>query len=92
MFHGCKSLSNEKSIIENGFQIDRCRSGGTNYGTWFAYNSSYSDGSFALTDSSGWKHLFVCLVSRNGQRRDDETMRVVGQGAAYPQWLVVYRH
>lgn len=92
MFHGCKSQENEASIVKNGFRVDQCRSGGNNYGTWFAYISSYSDGGFAFDDVNGWRHLFVCLVSRHGLKRDDQRMRVVGQGGAYPQWIISYRH
>ena len=93
MFHGCKSTENESSIVQGGFSVAKCVSGGPGHGTWFAYNSSYSDGNFAFNDAMGWRHLFVCIVSKHGLKRDDTTtMRVVGQGGAYPQWIVHYRH
>jgi len=93
MFHGCKSTENENSIVQGGFSVAKCVSGGAGHGTWFAYNSSYSDGSFAFNDAMGWRHLFVCVVSKHGLKKDDATtMRVVGQGGAYPQWIVHYRH
>ena len=92
MFHGCKTLANETSIVQNGFRIDHCKSGGSNFGTWFAYVSSYSDGSFAFNDSQGWRHLFVCCVSKRQGKKDDNIMRVVGQGCAYPMWIVTYKH
>lgn len=91
MFHGCRQESNESSIIENGFQISQCRSGGANYGIWCAYISSYSDGGFVFQDSSGIKHLFICIVSKKSVKMDNPTMRVVGQDCAYPLWRVTYR-
>ena len=91
MFHGCKSSTNEASIVQNGFQVSHCVSGGSNYGTWFAYVSSYSNGSFAFNDADGWRHLFVCVVSLHGVKKNNATMRVVSQGGAYPQWIVHYR-
>merc|ERR1712176_1036120 len=63
MFHGCRSEENERRILRNGFQVSSCVSGGPNYGTWFAYNASYSDSGFAFSDTDGIKHLFVCVVS-----------------------------
>merc|ERR1712187_698498 len=91
MFHGCRSMENEDSISKNGFQVSCCRSGGQNYGSWFAYNASYSDGGYAFTDGSGIKHLFVCAVSRQNVVRNDSVMRVVGQDCAYPLWIIKYR-
>mmetsp|Transcript_55185 Transcript_55185/g.161057 ORF Transcript_55185/g.161057 Transcript_55185/m.161057 type:complete len:84 (+) Transcript_55185:305-556(+) len=82
MFHGCRSAGNEDSIVASGFHA---------YPSWFAYSSTYSDGGYAFCDSHGWKHLFVCLVSRSQVRHDDTTVRVVGQGGAYPHWIVHYR-
>merc|ERR1712151_425244 len=91
MFHGCRSMENEDSISKDGFQVSCCRSGGQNYGSWFAYNASYSDGGYAFTDGSGIKHLFVCAVSRQEVVRNDSVMRVVGQDCAYPMWIVKYK-
>jgi hypothetical protein len=83
--------SNEEAILREGFRVDKCKSGGTNYGTWFAYNASYSNSGYAFVDSEGWSHLFVCCVSRHQVKRDDATMRVVGPGGAYPMWRVTYK-
>jgi len=98
MFHGCSRgprgtpQANEDSIVQQGFLVDLCKSGGGSVvGTWFAYAASYSDNGYAFTDAAGWKHLFVCMVSKHDVRKDDATMRVVGQDAAYPQWVVEYR-
>jgi hypothetical protein len=91
MFHGCKSQGNEDGIRANGFQITRCISGGTNYGTWFAYNASYSDAGYAFPDSAGLVHIFVCVVCYTEVVRDDITMRVVGQDCAYPMWMLTYK-
>ena len=98
MFHGCKTQANEDAIVREGFRADLCKSGGRGYGTWFAYASSYSDRSFALplAERTGYKRLFVCLVSKHAVKRDDAPsvtprMRVVGPGGAYPQWVVTYR-
>lgn len=92
MFHGCKVQANEDAIVQQGFRVDKCRSGGRDFGSWFAVKSSYSDGGFAFVDSNGWRHMFICLVSRFQVKKESATMRVVGQGGAYPQWLVHYRH
>ena len=91
MFHGCKTQGNEDAIVQQGFRVDRCQAGGSGFGIWFAYQSRYSDAGYVFTDSTGWKHLFVCLVSRCDVKKDDDTMRVVGQDAAYPQWVIEYR-
>lgn len=91
MFHGCKCAANEKSIIEYGFQVAKCVSGGPNFGTWFAYGAKYSNGGYAFDDSDGVRHLFVCIVSSRGVVKDDPTMRVVGQDCAYPLWLIMYK-
>lgn len=92
MFHGCKTLENEKSILQDGFKIKYCISGGQNYGTWFAFNATYSDGGFAFNDSFGIRHLFICLVSNAHVVLENETMRVVGQDCAYPCWIIKYTH
>jgi hypothetical protein len=90
MFHGCKTEANEAAIVQQGFRVDLCKSGGSNFGTWFAYNSQYSDGNFAFNDANGWRHLFVCCVSKHQVKKDNPGMRVVGQGCAYPMWIVKY--
>jgi len=92
MFHGCRNLGNEDSIVRNGFQISKCRSGGANYGIWVAYASSYSDSGFVFQDCEGIKHIFVVVVSRTKVVLDNQTMRVVGEDCAYPLWLVKYRN
>mmetsp|Transcript_19736 Transcript_19736/g.42780 ORF Transcript_19736/g.42780 Transcript_19736/m.42780 type:complete len:640 (+) Transcript_19736:93-2012(+) len=92
MFHGCKSSANELSILAEGFQVGRCVSGGSNYGTWFAHVASYSDGGYAFTDSNSWRHLFICLVTNLDIKKENEVMRVVGQSCAYPAWIVRYKH
>jgi len=92
MFHGCRSQDNETSIIANGFQVRKCRSGGDNFGTWFAYGACYSDCNFVFVDPQGIRHLFVCVVSSKHVVLDDATMRVVGQGCAYPVWLLKYEY
>mmetsp|Transcript_22489 Transcript_22489/g.46647 ORF Transcript_22489/g.46647 Transcript_22489/m.46647 type:complete len:440 (+) Transcript_22489:40-1359(+) len=91
MFHGCRSSKNEASILQQGFQTSKCVSGGTNYGIWCAYAASYSDSGFVYLEPSGVRHLFICVVSRTAVKRDNETMRVVGQDCAYPLWLVTYK-
>jgi len=91
MFHGCRSQPNEDSIVNNGFLVSKCRSGGSNFGTWCAYAASYSDSGFVFQESSGLKHIFVVAVSRANIKMDNPTMRVVGQNCAYPLWLVKYR-
>lgn len=91
MFHGCRGgASNEDSIIQNGFKVSCCTSGGQNFGTWFAYNASYSDRGYVFTDKQGVSHIFVCLVARRHVMIDDMTMRVVAQDCAYPLWLLRY--
>lgn len=92
MFHGCKTLENEKSILQDGFRVTYCVSGGKNYGTWFAFNAAYSDGGFAFNDSCGIRHLFICLVSNAAVVLENQTMRVVGQDCAYPCWIIKYTH
>lgn len=92
MFHGCRSQVNEDSIVRDGFQISKCRSGGANYGIWCAYSSSYSDSGFVFHESNGLRHIFVVAVSRTKVMLDNQTMRVVGQDCAYPLWLVKYKH
>jgi len=91
MFHGCKSQANEDSIIAHGFQVQRCMSGGQNFGTWFAYYASYSNSGYAFRDQKQNLHLFVCVVSSKHVVLDNTTMRVVGQGCAYPLWLLKYK-
>jgi hypothetical protein len=90
MFHGCRSHANEENIIQNGFQVSRCVSGGSNFGTWFAYGAAYSDSGYVYTDQSGVRHLFVCVVSYKHTVYDNQLMRVVGQDCAYPLWLLKY--
>lgn len=90
MFHGCRVRSNEDSIITNGFQVSRCVSGGRCFGTWFAYGAAYSDGGFVSVDGDGERRIFVCAVANEDVKLDDETMRVVRQGRAYPVWLLRY--
>merc|ERR1712066_554496 len=65
-------------------------SGGQGFGTWFAYGAAYSNGGYAFIDGGGVKHLFVCVVSPEHVVLDNATMRVVGQGCAYPLWLLKY--
>lgn len=92
MFHGCRSAVNEVSIIQNGFAVDKCVSGGANYGTWLAYIAAYSDSGFAFQDAEGFRHLFVALVTEKDVKRDDgQVMRVVGQNCAYPLYVLKYR-
>merc|ERR1712094_38028 len=80
----------EDAILANGFQIACCISGGTNYGTWFAYKASYSDGGYTFSDPAGIFHIFICVVCYTNVIRDDMTMRVVGQDCAYPMWMLTY--
>lgn len=91
MFHGCRSHANEESILREGFQVSRCTSGGSNYGTWCAYNAQYSNGGFVREDATGMRHIFVCVASRRYVVVDNATMRVVGQDCVYPLWLLRYR-
>merc|ERR1711920_238141 len=91
MFHGCRSQANENSIIEHGFQVKCCTSGGTGFGTWFAYGAQYSNRGYAFVDPDGIRHLFVSVVSSKHVVLDNATMRVVGQGCAYPLWLLKYQ-
>lgn len=90
MFHGCRSRSNEDSIIANGFQVSHCVSGGRNFGTWFAYGAAYSDGGFVHVDDSGERRIFICVVGNRCVKLDNPTMRVVEQGRAFPVWLLRY--
>lgn len=91
MFHGCGSQANEDSIIQHGFQVSCCRSGGAGFGTWFAYSADYSNGGYAFQDVQGMRHIFVCVVSYSHTVTDNCTMRVVGQDCAYPLWLLQYK-
>ncbi|CAE7264270.1 unnamed protein product, partial [Symbiodinium pilosum] len=91
MFHGCRTPANETKILQDGFQVQSCQSGGMNYGTWFAYNAKYSNLGYAFTDREGFKHMFICVVSYYYTVMDNLEMRVVGQGCAYPQWLIKYK-
>merc|ERR1711971_269385 len=79
MFHGCRSQANEDSIIQNGFQVSKCSSGGRNFGTWFAYNASYSNCGYVYVEPSGVRHMFICAVSETYVLLDRQDMRVVGQ-------------
>merc|ERR1719264_2466815 len=91
MFHGCRSLANEASILADGFSASRCVSGGAGFGTWFAYSSSYSNGGYVV-NLGGTRRIFVCAVSDTKDvALDNVTMRVVGQDCAYPMWLLTYR-
>ena len=93
MFHGCRAKANQDAIMQEGFRADLCKSSATRgNGTWFAYRAQLSDATFAFSEEDGWKHLFVCLVSKYDLKQDDgQVARVVGQDGAYPQWLVRYR-
>jgi len=91
MFHGTRSQQNEKGVLDAGFQVSKCMSGGKGYGTWFAYAASYSDSGFVYMESNGVKHIFLCLVTKEKMVLNNQTMRVVGQNCAYPQWLIKYR-
>lgn len=91
MFHGCRSSQNEASILEKGFRVASCVSGGTKFGTWFAYRADYSNRGYSFQDQDGLEHLFVCVVSYFYTVMDQALMRVVGQDCAYPQWLIRYR-
>jgi len=91
MFHGCRSKQNEENIINNGFQVSKCTSGGRGFGTWFAYGASYSNSGFVYIDEKEVRHLFVCIVSYQHTVLDNGIMRVVGQDCAYPRWLLTYR-
>jgi hypothetical protein len=93
MFHGCRSELNECSICASGFQVSCCISGGRHFGSWFAYSASYSDSfGFARAGPSGVRHLFICAVSRHMVAMENASMRVVGQGGAYPMWIVKYTY
>lgn len=91
MFHGCRSEENERKIVANGFRVSSCLSGGRNFGTWFAYKADYSNIGYAFDDRKGWRHIFICVVSYYHTVLDNNTIRVVGQGCAYPQWLLRYK-
>merc|ERR1711879_417306 len=68
-----------------------CKSGGHRFGTWFAYGASYSNSGFVFVDRREIRHLFVCMVSSKHVVLDNATMRVVGEGCAYPLWLLKYK-
>ena len=91
-YHGCRQgMDAEISIIRGGFNVNRCVSGGANFGTWFAYNSQYSCGGYAFTDETRGMHLFVCRVAtENPAMHTPGTMIVVRQDMAYPSYLVVF--
>ena len=91
-YHGCRGgMDSEIAIVRGGFNVNKCVSGGANYGTWFAYNSSYSCGGFAFVDESSATHLFVCQVLTQAPvMHQPGTMIVVGQDRAYPSYLVVF--
>ena len=92
MFHGCKSEANEGSIVAHGFSLSTCKSlVNDQRGVWFSHTSEYSNRSFAFSDTNGWRHLFVCIVSKHGLLKNDGQMRVVDQFGAYPQWIVHYQ-
>jgi len=91
MFHGCKTFTNERNILQNGFQVSCSRSYGPGFGTFLAYNARYSNGGFVYPGAGGWNHLFVCVASHYYTTLDDMVMRVVGQDCAYPQWLLRYK-
>jgi len=91
MFHGCRSMGNETNILQNGFQVSKCISGGHNYGTWCAYASAYSDSGFVFVEGSGIRHIFLVVVSHGHVVLDNPTMRVVGQDSVYPLWLITYQ-
>merc|ERR1712232_1158833 len=78
-------------IIANGFDVNCCKSGGRKFGTWFAYAASYSNSGFVFVDRQAIRHLFVCVVSSKHVVLDNATMRVVGEGCAYPLWLLKYK-
>jgi len=92
MFHGCKCIGNEHDILNDGFKVSKCISGGKSYGTWFAFNAAYSDSGFAFNDLDGIRHLFICLVSNAHVVMETDVMRVVGPGCAFPCWIVRYTH
>jgi len=89
MFHGCRTIKNEKGIIQDGFQVCKCFAGGTNYGTWFAYNAHYSNGGYVHC-WGGVRYIFVCVVSDRYVVHVDRAARVVAQDCAYPLWLLGY--
>jgi len=104
MYHGCKKLSNESGIIDNGFRAKVCGSEcGTNPGSWFAYFAPYSHRSYAYHDGqSGKRRLLICVVLKANALLDEGASkpapdnrfgrhcRVVGPDRAYPQWIVEY--
>merc|ERR1711862_521832 len=61
-------------------------------GSWFAYEAAYSDSGFAFNDSSGIRHMFICVVSNAHVVLDNTVMRVVGSSCAYPLWIIKYTH
>eukprot|EP01063_Lacrimia_lanifica_P008558 TRINITY_DN15631_c0_g1_i1.p1 TRINITY_DN15631_c0_g1~~TRINITY_DN15631_c0_g1_i1.p1 ORF type:complete len:657 (+),score=165.77 TRINITY_DN15631_c0_g1_i1:220-2190(+) len=90
MFHGCRSSDNEKSILANGFRVDKCVSGGARFGTWLAFNAAYSDGGFVFRTRDGAARIFVCFAHRKSVRLVNPTMMVVGQDCVYPAYLLEY--
>eukprot|EP01059_Diplonema_ambulator_P015009 TRINITY_DN26078_c0_g1_i1.p1 TRINITY_DN26078_c0_g1~~TRINITY_DN26078_c0_g1_i1.p1 ORF type:complete len:441 (+),score=100.52 TRINITY_DN26078_c0_g1_i1:53-1375(+) len=90
MFHGSRTMPNLANIEKSGFLVNKCVSGGANFGTWLAYNSAYSDGGFASHQGND-KFLFLCLVKNCDIKLNNDTMRVVGQDCAYPCYIVCYR-
>jgi len=90
MFHGCRSAANETAILEDGFKVSKCTSGGHNFGTWFAYGAHYSNSGYVFVDPSNTRHIFLCAVSYAHTVLDNQTMRVVGQDCAVPLWLIEY--
>mmetsp|Transcript_25363 Transcript_25363/g.58978 ORF Transcript_25363/g.58978 Transcript_25363/m.58978 type:complete len:452 (+) Transcript_25363:82-1437(+) len=91
MFHGCKRPLNEENILRDSFRVSCCMARGRDFGTWLAYNACYSNSGYAFDDADGWRHMFICIASHHYTVLDNDTMRVVGQDCAYPQWLVKYR-
>lgn len=93
MFHGARGGQHaEDSIVQNGFRVDKCVSGGANFGTWLAYVAAYSDGGFAFNDAAGLRHLFLCITTETDVRLDDgQVMRVVGEACAYPLYIIKYQ-
>jgi len=91
MFHGCRTAANETSIVQTGFQVRKCVSGGANYGTWFAYNADYSNSGYVYVEPAGVRHIFVCVVSDRYVVQENAIMRVVAQDCAYPLWLLCYK-
>jgi len=91
MFHGCRRRENEQAIIQHGFQVSKCVSGGPNYGTWFAYNSSYSR-LYSCPCSHGRSalHMFVCEVEEENAVWNTDVFRVVRQDKGFPRYIVCF--